>query len=84
MEERDLDSRVLQIDLSGNIINLWNNCADAGKELNFNGANIAKCVRGDSKTSYGYYWKKFKLRELINMKILDLDYKLKTFRFDLE
>ena len=70
MEERKLDKRIVQYDLNMNILNIWKDCAEAGKELGLNRSSIASCVRGANKTSQGYIWKSTTLRELINNSII--------------
>lgn len=46
--------RVLQLDLSGNIVKEWNCIAEAERELNIQG--ITGCCRGRSKTAGGFRW----------------------------
>ena len=48
---------VIQCDLKGNFIKEWDSMADAKRELGFDNKNISTCVRGKSKSAYGYIWK---------------------------
>lgn len=45
---------ILQFDLDGNFIREWNCATDVGKEAS---RNISSCLRGKTKTAYGYVWK---------------------------
>ena len=45
---------ILQYDLDGNFIREWSSATDVGKELQ---ANIWCCLRGRTKSAYGYKWK---------------------------
>jgi hypothetical protein len=48
---------VIQMDLDGNKIKIWNSCRDVERELGFAHENIAACARGKTKTAYNYMWK---------------------------
>ena len=41
----------------GKFIEMWDSCMDVQRELNFNNANINKCLIGIYKSAYGYIWK---------------------------
>ena len=45
---------ILQLSLDGELIREWNSATDVGKEVR---KGISKCLRGKSKSSYGYIWK---------------------------
>ena len=45
---------ILQYDLNGNFIKEWPSATDVGKEAN---DNICKCLKGKTKTAYGFVWK---------------------------
>lgn len=47
---------IVQMDLSGNEIKIWNSCRDVERELGFAHENIAACARGKRKTAYGCIW----------------------------
>ena len=45
---------ILQYDLEGNFIREWPSATDVGKEFR---KAISNCLKGRSKSSYGYKWK---------------------------
>ena len=45
---------ILQYDLDGNFIREWPSAIDVGEEVR---KGISQCLRGKSKSSYGYIWK---------------------------
>ena len=45
---------ILQFDLDGNFIREWGCAYDVGKEVN---KGINHCLKGRTKTAYGYVWK---------------------------
>ena len=45
---------ILQYDLDGNFIREWKCAADVGKKAS---KAISNCLRGRTKTAYGYIWK---------------------------
>ena len=45
---------ILQYDLDGNFIREWECAYDVGKEVQ---SNIVTCLKGRSKSAYGYIWK---------------------------
>ena len=49
-------SAVLQIDKSGNIVNIWNSIASVHNELNYNNWSISQCCENKRKTAYGFIW----------------------------
>lgn len=50
--------KILQFDLSGNLLREWESIAFAARSLNKVSTNIRKCCCGDRyKTAYGYIWK---------------------------
>ncbi len=48
---------ILQYDLSGNFIKEYKSATEAAKLLNIRNVPISNCLRGRSKTSYGFIWK---------------------------
>lgn len=48
--------RVIQYDLSGNLIKVWDYIKQASEELGIHKECIAACCRGEQKTAGGYYW----------------------------
>ena len=49
--------KVVQLDLEGNFIRLWNGFKDIERELNVGCENIIRVCKGKYKTSCGYIWK---------------------------
>lgn len=49
--------KVLQYDLSGNLIKKWESIVDIENELGFNNSHITECCKGKIKTSKGYVWR---------------------------
>ena len=47
---------ILQLDMRGEFITLWESTAIASKELNINKVAICNCLTGKSKSSGGYKW----------------------------
>lgn len=47
---------ILQIDLFGNIINIWYGAAEAERKGNFCASTITKCCKGKKHTHKGYIW----------------------------
>ena len=45
---------ILQFDLNGNFIREWECAADVGKEAQ---TNICYCLKGKTKSAYGYIWR---------------------------
>ena len=45
---------ILQYDLDGNFIREWECASDVGKEVR---KNIVHCLKGRTKTAYGFIWK---------------------------
>ena len=45
---------ILQYDLDGNFIREWNSATDVGREAR---VNIYYCLKGRTKSAYGYKWK---------------------------
>ena len=50
------DEKVLQLDLSGNIIRSWKDVRTIKVETGMSDWSIAECCRGKRKTAYGYKW----------------------------
>lgn len=49
--------KVLQCDLSGNVIRVWDYIKQAETELHLAHGAISACCRGVQKTAYGYIWR---------------------------
>lgn len=50
---------ILQIDLDGNIIKLWDSSGQASKILGISQGNINECCNNKRRTANGYRWKFF-------------------------
>ena len=48
--------KVIQMDLKGNVIKIWNSMGEAAREGNFNRCNIRQCCIGNCKQHHGYKW----------------------------
>lgn len=48
---------IIQYDLSGKFINLWNSISEAANSLQINGSSISNCAKLKQKTSFGYIWR---------------------------
>jgi len=55
--KKKLRKEVLQLDLEGNVIRLWDAVSFAGRELKIDYTSISKCCNGKSRTAGGYKWK---------------------------
>lgn len=55
--ERKNTVQILQYDLAGNFIKLWNSLKEASEYLGIKINSISECLRGKSKTSGGFIWK---------------------------
>lgn len=49
--------KVIQYNLIGNPIRMWDSASEAARAMNVDRCNIARAARGDIKTSAGYKWK---------------------------
>lgn len=49
--------KVYQLDLSGNIIKLWNSPTEVESILGIKRASISNCITGRSKSAGGYVWR---------------------------
>lgn len=49
---------IIQKDLQGDIIKIWNNIKEASNKLNIKTGSISNCISGRYKTSGGYKWEK--------------------------
>lgn len=56
-EKHPNSKKVLQYDLNGNFIKVWNSTYEIKKNLGINQVNISVCCRGINKTASGYIWK---------------------------
>ena len=51
--------KVIQKDLKGNIIKIWDNQQQAADTLGCSIALISRCQRGLNKTAKGFIWEKY-------------------------
>lgn len=54
--------KIVQYDMQGNLIKIWDSISDAARELKANPSNIAKCCSNTNntyKTTSGYIWRFF-------------------------
>lgn len=49
--------KVIQYDLNGNFIKIWNSATEVKQELKIHNGDIGKCCKGKHKTAGGYKWK---------------------------
>lgn len=59
--KNEVGYNIAQLDMNGNIINIFRTCDKALKYLeieNGNPGNIGRVINGKRKTAYGYNWKK--------------------------
>lgn len=49
--------KIIQYDLFGNYIKIWNSAKKAAKNLNINAGNISSCCNSVRKSAGGYYWR---------------------------
>lgn len=52
--------KIIQKNLSGEVIKIWDNLVDIENELKFDGANVSVVCRGKGKTSHGFIWEYLK------------------------
>lgn len=50
------NQRVIQYDIQGNALKIWESMKEAGENLNINAEGISECCRGKKKTCGGYAW----------------------------
>jgi hypothetical protein len=48
--------QILQIDMDGNLIKLWQDLSEIKKELNFDKSSIVRVCKNKSKRVYGFKW----------------------------
>lgn len=53
----DNSVKVIQMDLDGNEIKIWNSMEEAGKHVGVVRSNISECCSGKHRTAGGYRWK---------------------------
>ena len=56
-ENHSNSKTVSQYDKYGNLINIYGSVNEAGRQLNIQFTNIAKCCRNERKTAGGFIWK---------------------------
>ena len=54
--KRRLNSNVLQMDKSGNVLKIWDCIAEVHNAENYNAWSISQCCDNKRKTAYGYKW----------------------------
>lgn len=47
---------VIQLDLQGNVVNIYKSLIEAERQTGFSNSSISKVCRGIYKTAYGYKW----------------------------
>lgn len=47
---------IKQLDLNGDLINVWDSITEASNSLNKGNGNIVSCLKGRIKTAYGFIW----------------------------
>lgn len=50
-------TRVMQYDIDGNLLKVWDSISDIQKDLGFFASNICKCCKGNIKSYKGYVWR---------------------------
>lgn len=61
-----IKEKIIQYDLSGKYIATYNSVKDIiDKNEDYNFSSISQCVRGETKTSYGFQWCKESIRPII-------------------
>lgn len=55
--ENKQSKRVLQYDLEGNLIKIWDCVREIERKLNIPNTNICDCCKGKRKTAGGYIWR---------------------------
>ena len=55
-ERRNKPKSIIQKDLDGNILKVWNSMISAGRELNIGVGVICNCCKGKCSTGGGYMW----------------------------
>lgn len=56
-KDNAVSKKIVQYDMRGNFIKVWDSIADAERELKIARGNIAKCCKGKWKTIAGYIWR---------------------------
>lgn len=49
--------KILQLDINGNFLRLWDNCISIKKEKGYSQTSIFECCENKRKTAYGYLWR---------------------------
>ena len=50
------NSKVIQYDMAGNALKIWDSIKDASEALNLKYQNISRCCRNERKSSGGFMW----------------------------
>ena len=56
-KDHEWSVKVVQMDLDGNFLKVWDSFSEIKKELGFHHSTISDCCRGKQKQSKGYKWK---------------------------
>ena len=59
-------TQIIQLNMDGEIVALWESQREIQKKLGFYQSNICKCCKGKTLTAYGYIWKY--ANNVLNMK----------------
>lgn len=52
----DKGKKVMQFNLSGELINIWDNVTEASKKIGCTSSNISSCCNCKQKSAFGYIW----------------------------
>lgn len=56
-DNKKLRKKIIQLDLSGRIVNKWSSTMDIRRSLGYDTSSISKAIKGvRQKTAYGYRW----------------------------
>ncbi len=57
--QNQIYQKIIQKDIKGNIIKIWDNQSEAAKSVGCSISAISRCQRGLSKTAKGFIWEKY-------------------------
>ena len=52
--------KIIQLDLNGNILNIWDSAREMQRQTGLSQGNISRCCNGEYKQSYGFKWEYYK------------------------
>ena len=56
-KDNPCSKKIVQLDLQGDLIKIWDSMHEARREGHFNVAHISSCCKGNRKTHKGFKWK---------------------------